>query len=328
MLLFASKTAAIERALLAADPWLLPYAAQLRAELEAAAAHGARTNDDAVARWGADAMAARRAATLGRFRAGHPAWTEWAQALQRLHRDLAPQPSVKRAIASVCAADFRAVTFDTAFEAAGWEWPTLTCFADALFADAAWQAGCTFRDRVAFTGARFLRDAVFERSQFLAGADFSGAAFSGASEFRLCVFKGKARFGHARFAGDAWFRGSRFARSASFAESGFQGEAGLGDVAFEGDADFSRVSFGDNAGFEQSVFRRRAIFAGARFARNTWFVDNAFATPPDFDRAHFAGRVRVDEAIPMWAKSPVHRQIAQVEAALAGANKAADAVPE
>jgi Pentapeptide repeats (9 copies) len=312
----ASNEAGIERRLLQANSWLQPFQSQLGHALEAAA-NGQASADDPVRQWGQHALTARRTATLERLRAGYGTWRRWADTLQQLREELAQRPGLSACLSSICAADLGSHTFAAHLDASGFVWPTRVSFAEATFGQDAWFTGCIFHDGVDFSAARFLASAAFERSRFGGGADFSAAFFAGASEFRLCAFEKEARFGRARFAGDAWFRGSRFAGSASFAEAAFQGEAGFGASAFRGDADFSAAAFADNAGFEESAFGGRALFAGARFARNTWFVGNSFATPPSFDRAHFAGRVRFDDGIPVAARSPVHRQLALIEAAMA-----------
>ena len=299
-----------------ADPWLRPFAGQLRETLDAAA-NGQVLDRDPVGHWGPHAQAARRTATLHRFHAGYDAWMGWVDAFQHLREELVQRPGLLRCLSSICAADLRSLTFDTTFDATGFVWPTCVGFAEATFGKDAWFGGCVFHDVVDFSATRFLGPAIFERSRFVGDADFSGAFFGGSAEFRLCAFDREARFGRARFAKDAWFRGSRFGNSASFVEATFQGEAGLGASTFRGHADFSTASFADNAGFEESAFGGRAVFAGVRFARNTWFVDNSFASPPNFDRAHFAGRVRIDDGTPIAVKSPVHQQLALVEAALA-----------
>ena len=278
----ALNNSAIERALLEADAWLRPFAAQLRYVLEAAAS-GQVIGDDPVGRWGPHALAARRAATLDRFHAGYDAWMGWVDAFQHLREELVQRPELLRCLSSICAADLHSLTFNATFDATGFVWPTRVCFAEATFGKDAWFGGCVFHDVVDFTATRFLGPAIFERSRFVGDADFSGALFGGSGEFRLCAFDKEARFSRARFAKDAWFRGSRFANSASFVEATFQGEAGLGASTFRGDADFSTASFADNAVVRYSRARAlRAIHGSSTTRSRALRTSTARASPVEF----------------------------------------------
>lgn len=152
---------------------------------------------------------------------------------------------------------------------------------------------CVFQNRVDWTGARFLEDALFSGATFEVSPLFSGVDFGGMAKFDGCKFKSEedVDFSLSLFKGKASFVDVSFGGGVSFGQVRSK-EDGSGDDAFDeiptfcADADFSGAVFGGEANFGLSgrvgedvpvcCFEGSARFEGATFERGAYFGDVQF----------------------------------------------------
>ncbi|GAA2312839.1 hypothetical protein GCM10010234_66950 [Streptomyces hawaiiensis] len=167
-------------------------------------------------------------------------------------------------------------------------------FGRARFADAHFRGTCVF------DGARFTREALFQRAVFDNDARFAGARFGDTAVFGRTRFRAAADFSGARFQGIAWFgRG--------------EDELPEDDLAWEQAEAWRPVAWeelneddplwplavleGDYQDWEEggdgARFNGRVSFTHARFQRAAWFWKARFGSEALFKRAVFGGRVHL-----------------------------------
>ncbi|TQE37566.1 hypothetical protein Sipo8835_07555 [Streptomyces ipomoeae] len=167
-------------------------------------------------------------------------------------------------------------------------------FGRARFADAHFRGACVF------DGARFTREALFQRAVFENDARFAGARFGDTAVFGRTRFRAGADFSGARFRGIAWFgRG--------------EDELPEDDLAWEQAEAWRPVAWdelneddplwplavleGDYQDWEEggdgARFNGRVSFTHARFERAAWFWKARFGSEALFHQAVFGGRVHL-----------------------------------
>lgn len=157
-----------------------------------------------------------------------------------------------------------------------------------------------FRGACVFDGARFTREALFERAVFEKDARFAAARFGDTAVFGRTRFRAGADFSGARFQGIAWFG---------------RGEEALpeDDLAWEQVEAWRPVAWGElneddplwplavleddyqswEEGGDGARFNGRVSFTHARFERAAWFWKARFGGEALFHQAVFGGRVHL-----------------------------------
>jgi hypothetical protein len=130
-----------------------------------------------------------------------------------------------------------------------------------------------------FTGAIFLKEALFTRTLFRGASSFSGTRFQGETTFVGSNFAQGAAFNGAKFLDRANFRNARFEKQAFFSES-----------TIGGSADFREVSFQDLTKFNSIIFNSSANFRCAKFSSEAHFGQTTFVKGVIFDDAEFCDR--------------------------------------
>lgn len=143
-------------------------------------------------------------------------------------------------------------------------------------------------DNVDFSDCH-VRNALFIRTRFMDGGQFTGAWFRGDARFTDAEFAGDVRFGSARFGGGAWFVGARFAGDVWFRGVEFVDDARFTDARFGGDARFVAARFGGDSRFNKTEFSGDALFNESRFTGDVWFDDARFSGDASFRQAQFDG---------------------------------------
>ncbi|MFF5965096.1 pentapeptide repeat-containing protein [Streptomyces collinus] len=167
-------------------------------------------------------------------------------------------------------------------------------FGRARLADAHFRGSCVF------DGARFTREALFQRAVFDNDVRFAGARFGDTAVFGRTRFRAGADFSGARFQGIAWFgRG--------------EDELPEDDLAWEQAEAWRPVAWeelneddplwplavleGDYQDWEEggdgARFNGRVSFTHARFERAAWFWKSRFGGEALFHQAVFGGRVHL-----------------------------------
>jgi uncharacterized protein YjbI with pentapeptide repeats len=257
----------LKRRLLLANPWLEPFLALSRPEIDP---NFAPTRRDSCRR---------------RLRAGVSAWQDWAAEMGDLARGAAAT-SFAVALAAASVSDFAGAVFDAPADVAGLSFPGTTLFGQARFSREAYFNACVFHGIADFRGAKF-SDAWFENATFLGRGDFADTDWSGAAEFRASRFGEQANFSRASFGADLWCCDANFEGPVDFEDARFAGETGFGDAQFEARAGFVSARFHGNAGFRGVRFAAEASFARAVFHRKAWFGGSSFAGAALFHRARF-----------------------------------------
>ena len=118
-----------------------------------------------------------------------------------------------------------------------------------------------------FPGAKFRRQASFERAHFFDIATFA----SGTPNKKYKKYDGM-------FVGKAFFFDTQFDSTADFE-----------GVTFESTADFINATFRSVAAFSGATFKSVCQFSMAQFGRDGYFIGAQFLGQAVFDSAHFAG---------------------------------------
>jgi hypothetical protein len=163
--------------------------------------------------------AARRQASVARWRQGATAWRRWVGEVRGLRSKLAIDARAERLLAWLAFADFSYQAFPQAENFNGVEFPAGASFESAQFLDDAWFSGARFGGRANFRGARFCRDAFFEQSWFEGQADFQEAMFAGSVRLTAAVALAGIAARKAHFGSDLWMRSSQFFGPVAFAQA-------------------------------------------------------------------------------------------------------------
>lgn len=167
-------------------------------------------------------------------------------------------------------------------------------FGQARFADAHFRGACVF------DGARFTREALFQRAVFESDARFAGARFGDTTVFGCTRFRAGADFSGARFQGIAWF--GRGEDELPEDEQAWEQAEAWRPVAWdelnEDDPIWPlAVLEGDYQNWEEggdgARFNGRVSFAHARFESAAWFWKARFGSEALFHQAVFGGRVHL-----------------------------------
>jgi uncharacterized protein YjbI with pentapeptide repeats len=179
-------------------------------------------------------------------------------------------------------------------------------------------AGAKIGNNMEFDGARFSKEASFERIEvrgdvyfrpwevgavrvrFGSKAIFIGASVGGSVEFSGAAFAGDADFSGLQVSGSAYFDGQhhydeRDGRHYSDAarripQLEFAGETQFSGARFTSEVDFTRAVFRRAADFNGVVVEGKADFEQARFGDAAVFSAAVFKNAAHFDGSAFAGR--------------------------------------
>jgi hypothetical protein len=151
---------------------------------------------------------------------------------------------------------------------------------------------------VAFCGAEFVGDAVFDDARMDVAVKFQGAHFCKALGFQRVVVGGPLYFDErdgvsTRFEGVADFMAMRVGGASYFGGAEFSQDALFNDAQFCRDANFDR--FEDQG---RVVFRKSAEFKDAIFHGQAHFTSAEFMGPVDFRGARWHGSARFSDAEP------------------------------
>ncbi|MEU1184585.1 pentapeptide repeat-containing protein [Streptomyces sp. NPDC005820] len=167
-------------------------------------------------------------------------------------------------------------------------------FGRARFADAHFRGACVF------DGARFTREALFERAVFEHDARFAGARFGDTAVFGRTRFRADADFSGARFRGIAWF--GRGEETLPEDDPAWEQVEAWRPVAWdelnEDDPLWPLAVLEDDyqsweEGGDGARFNGRVSFTHARFEMAAWFWKARFGGEALFHRAVFGGRVHL-----------------------------------
>lgn len=169
-------------------------------------------------------------------------------------------------------------------------------------------AGAKIGNNMEFDGARFSKEANFERVEVRGDAYFRpwevgavGVRFGSKAVFIGASVGGSVEFSAAAFAGPADFTGLQVGGSAYFdAQHHYDERDGrhysdaarrLAPVSFAGDTQFSGAVFKNAAHFGQVAFAGRADFTSVTVSGTTLFPDAAFAGPAVFSSTVFRSEI-------------------------------------
>lgn len=174
-------------------------------------------------------------------------------------------------------------------------------FTGAHFVKSALFRGAIFEGEADFIAVAIGTSAEFHGANFKNTANFNQAQLGGSAFFTGCLFEGDANFGSVKIARQAAFQGSTFKRNAIFNQCGI-GESAFfraeppGELAgtiFEGEANFNRIQIGANADFQGTQFKNkdaRANFDSARINGNAFFRGAIFEGEARFLAAQIGGQ--------------------------------------
>ena len=149
---------------------------------------------------------------------------------------------------------------------------------------------------VHMTGTMFEETADFSRTAFLGPVNFSGAVFLREALFIQALFEQSVRFDKTAFGIHTRFHRAVFADQATFVRAGFNGLAEFLEVTFLKDASFSRGYFKQGTGFSGSRFAGQADFSESLFDGDAYFLFTAFEGAAYFRRATFRRVVDFSDA--------------------------------
>ncbi|MET9088103.1 pentapeptide repeat-containing protein [Streptomyces sp. NPDC004237] len=167
-------------------------------------------------------------------------------------------------------------------------------FGQARFADAHFRGACVF------DGARFTREALFQRTVFENDARFAGARFGDTAVFGRARFRAGADFSGAGFQGIAWF--GRGEEALPEDEPAWEQVEAWRPVAWdepgEDDPLWPLAVLEDDyqsweEGGDGARFNSRVSFTRARFEMAAWFWKARFGGEALFQQAVFGGRVHL-----------------------------------
>ncbi|MCI4664284.1 MAG: pentapeptide repeat-containing protein [Neomegalonema sp.] len=265
-------------------------------------------------------LAARKAATEARARAGKNEWNRWANAMQTLADELRAAGrwgSERRqrlvgekyvylrradndelaAFFALAEADFTELLFEGEADFREWRFPGVAFFEGATFGGKAIFGGAHFLGGADFREATFRGETIFAGATFRGGARFSGATFRAIALFTSAQFRSAADFRGATLRDSAVFSGALFVSTAGFGKTTFRDQANFSEVTFRGRSIFGSAVFREKVDFRGAVFRQRAVFGAALFRGWAGFSGATFRDAADFDSARLQAEAMFERVV-------------------------------
>lgn len=284
--------------------------------------------DQAVAKLGADTVAARIAGVKALNRLGHehPELRDeiaevWCALLRTRVADPTEQDDVRALVQRLLLEHLRAPyegTPTSTVDEAHTDYWTLrridlggADLIDADFSDCLlpnfYARQARFHGATRFAKARFIGPATFTNAQCTGPVELTSACFmdectmdsmrfADSADFTEAVFRGLLECSTATFAGPAVFVNAQFLHTARFVKSSFLGTADFGSSAWVFRAEFTLAVFEDYAGFGNARFVDRAVFGRATFGAAVSFERAKFGRNATFTGIECCGTASFNNA--------------------------------
>jgi uncharacterized protein YjbI with pentapeptide repeats len=171
-------------------------------------------------------------------------------------------------------------------------------FFGAVFRGPTVLAGARFTTRVCLEDVVFEDDVIFDRSEWLTDARFTGVRFGGRADFGDARMAAGTSFAGANFAGEVSFRGTSFAEPAVFDRAVFGADASFSRARFSRGVSFEHARFTAPVSYRNTEFADMAMFRWAYFGDAALFDGARFDNIANFAKATFCGQVVIEAPIP------------------------------
>lgn len=209
-------------------------------------------------------------------------WTEIADEMKRLHRDIMEDRNQ--------GSDFVYPGFPEFLEDIE--------FNEIQFSKAMVFIKCILTRPISFISASFTGSANFSSVTFMQAANFSSANFKQPASFYASCFMRVASFNSVTFRKNAGFRSATFSKDADFRF-----------VAFEQSANFRFVAFNQSANFHSTSFKCSANFSSANFMQTSDFNSTNFDGPAKFGKTEFGLRGSANICVPDFTEAAFARLV-------------------